>query len=167
MHNVLYCSDVNDPNGLQQKWPEYTVVNQEYIVFQTGNSLPIRQRMRDENVHFWNEVVPAIRNSKEQCNNRKINNDVNGVEQMRVSTIMLCVAISQTHKISLRPSRAVSSLWHLQLLHAPKPTHGKAKQTNKLEKGDTQNLHSAYSQTKTRSLQNTFAANRPIDAPST
>ena len=89
---MLYCSDVNDPNGLQQKWPEYTVVNQEYIVFQTGNSLPIRQRMRDENVHFWNEVVPAIRNSKEQCNNRKINNDVNGVEQMRVSTIMLCVA---------------------------------------------------------------------------
>ena len=89
---MLYCSDVNDPNGLQQQWPEYTVANQEYIVFQTGKPLPVRQRMRDENVHFWNVVVPAIRNSKEQCSNIGNNDDVNGAEQMSLSIIMMCVS---------------------------------------------------------------------------
>ena len=87
IHHVLYCSDVNDPNGLIQQWPEYTMANQEYIIFQTGDQLPVRTRMRDEHVHFWNEVVPAIKKSREQCVNEKNKSDVTFYEGYLASSI--------------------------------------------------------------------------------
>ena len=80
-----------------QQWPEYTVANQEFIVFQTGNQLPVKQRMRDEYVHFWNVVLPAIKSSREQCPNKvKNNDDVNSAEKLNLSELMIIVACTCT-----------------------------------------------------------------------
>ena len=77
-----------------QQWPEYTITDQEYLVLQNGTPFPVRQRMRDENVNFWNVVIPTIqRSSKTQCVSQGSHDeDVNGAEQVQLSIFMSCIA---------------------------------------------------------------------------
>ena len=52
---MLYYSGVNDPNGMLQQWPKYTIAKQEYIVFQTGNQ---RKEMSPPSIMLENNVTP-------------------------------------------------------------------------------------------------------------